>query len=385
MAQKRCYYGILQVSKTASEAEIKRAYRKLAMRYHPDRNPDDAEAEEKFKEINEAYEVLSDPQKRAAYDQFGHAGVNQDAGMGGGAQYGGGFGDIFEDLFGDIFGGRRSRGPQPGRDMQYDLEITLEQAVFGATVDIKIPRHKPCEVCHGTGAASPDAVQTCTTCGGAGQVQMQQGFFVVTQTCPHCHGQGKIITKPCRNCHGQGMVETFKTLSVKIPAGVDTGDRVRLKGEGEPGEPGAPAGDLYVRIFVKAHPLFKREGNNLLCELPISFPKAALGGSVKVPTLDGSTVNLTIPAGTQSGQRLRVEGKGVKSVRSSRVGDLVCTIHIETPVKLTKEQKALLEQFEATLEGKQNTHSPKAHSFWDKVKAFFSQNDHKDHSASPWE
>lgn len=385
MVQKRCYYEVLQVSKTASETEIKRAYRKLAMRYHPDRNPEDAQAEEKFKEITEAYEVLSDPQKRAAYDQFGHAGVNQDAGMGG-AQYGGGFSDIFEDLFGDIFGTRRSRGPQPGRDMQYDLEITLEQAVFGATVDIKIPRHEVCQACHGTGAASPDAVQTCSTCGGAGQVQVQQGFFVMTQTCPSCHGEGKKITRPCATCHGQGRVETFKTLSVKIPAGVDTGDRVRLRGEGEPGEPGAPAGDLYVRIFVKQHPLFKREGNNLLCELPVSFPKAALGGSVEVPVLDGTTVMLDIPPGTQSGQTLRVEGKGVKSVRSSRVGDLICTIHIETPVKLTKEQKALLEQFEATLEGKQNTHSPKAHSFWDKVKEFFShKTDDAKHSESPWE
>ena len=385
MVQKRCYYEVLQVSKTASETEIKRAYRKLAMRYHPDRNPEDAQAEEKFKEITEAYEVLSDPQKRAAYDQFGHAGVNQDAGMGG-AQYGGGFSDIFEDLFGDIFGTRRSRGPQPGRDMQYDLEITLEQAVFGATVDIKIPRHEVCQACHGTGAASPDAVQTCSTCGGAGQVQVQQGFFVMTQTCPSCHGEGKKITRPCATCHGQGRVETFKTLSVKIPAGVDTGDRVRLRGEGEPGEPGAPAGDLYVRIFVKQHPLLKREGNNLLCELPVSFPKAALGGSVEVPVLDGTTVMLDIPPGTQSGQTLRVEGKGVKSVRSSRVGDLICTIHIETPVKLTKEQKALLEQFEATLEGKQNTHSPKAHSFWDKVKEFFfHKTDDAKHSESPWE
>ena len=386
MTTKRCYYEVLQVSKTASEAEIKRAYRKLAMKYHPDRNPGDQAAEEKFKEITEAYEVLSDPQKRAAYDQFGHAGVNQNGGMGGGGFSGAGFGDIFDDLFGDIFGTRRSRGPRPGRDLQYDLEITLEEAVNGATVEIRIPRHEPCQQCGGTGAASKDAIKTCPTCGGAGQVQIQQGFFVVTQPCPNCHGAGQVISDPCRACQGEGVVETLRKLSVKIPPGVDNGDRVRLAGEGEPGEPGAPAGDLYVRIFVKPHPIFQREGNNLLCEIPISFPRAALGGEVEVPTLDGKTTLLKIPAGTQSGQTFCLAGKGVKSVRSSRVGDLICRVQIETPVKLTAEQRALLEKLEESLEGKRHTHSPQAHSFWDKVKSFFSGDDEdKKDKDSPWE
>ncbi|WP_294945980.1 molecular chaperone DnaJ [Sulfurivirga sp.] len=388
MATKRCYYEVLQISRNASEAEIKKAYRKLAMRYHPDRNPGDKEAEERFKEITEAYEVLSDPQKRAAYDQFGHAGVDPNAAGSGGGGFGGGFSDIFDDLFGDIFGGGRRSGPRPGRDLQYDLEITLEQAVFGSTVEIRIPRHEPCSECGGSGAARPDAVRTCATCGGSGKVQIQQGFFVVSQTCPSCHGAGRTITDPCRACHGQGVVEKLKTLSVKIPAGVDSGDRVRLAGEGEPGEPGAPAGDLYVRIFVKPHPIFRREGNNLLCELPISFPTAALGGKVEVPTLDGTTTLLTIPAGTQSGQTFKLAGKGVRSVRSSRVGDLLCTVRIETPVKLTAEQRELLEKFEATLEGRHQTHSPETHSFWDRVKQFFSSREDKGDKrdeTSPWE
>jgi molecular chaperone DnaJ len=382
---KRCYYEVLQVTKTASEAEIKKAYRKLAMKFHPDRNPDDPEAEEKFKEINEAYDVLSDPQKRAAYDQFGHAGVDGSAGGGGGG-FGGGFGD-FSDIFGDIFGGGFRRGPEPGNDLQYELSISLEEAVKGTKVDIRIPTKEICEACHGTGAEPGTEVETCPTCGGQGQVRVQQGFFAVAQTCPTCHGTGKKIKTPCKVCHGEGYVHDTKTLSVNIPAGVDTGDRIRLQGEGEAGEPGAPNGDLYVRIRVKRHPIFERDGNTLYCELPISFTKVALGGTIEVPTLDGKA-ELKIPAGTQSGQRFKLTGKGVKSVRSSRVGDLIVQVNVETPVKLTSEQKELLEKFEASLDGKDHKHSPQSHSFFDKVKSFFtgdeSKTDEKPNQDEPW-
>jgi len=386
MATKRCYYEVLQVSKTASETEIKKAYRKLAMKFHPDRNPDNPEAEEKFKEINEAYDVLSDPQKRSAYDQFGHAGIDGAAGGGGG--FGGGFGD-FSDIFGDIFGGGFRRGPQPGNDLQYELSITLEEAVKGTTVDIRIPTKEVCDACDGSGAEPGSPVETCPTCGGQGQVRIQQGFFAVAQTCPSCQGSGKLVKNKCKKCHGEGYVHDHKTLSVKIPAGVDTGDRIRLAGEGEAGEPGAPHGDLYVRIRVKEHALFQREGNTLFCELPISFTKVALGGTIEVPTLDGRAA-LKIPAGTQSGQRFKLAGKGVKSVRSNRVGDLIVQVNVETPVKLNSEQKALLEQLEASLEGKAHKHSPQSHSFFDKVKSFFTGEEEKDNkseksnSDDPW-
>ncbi|QCU89970.1 molecular chaperone DnaJ [Thiomicrorhabdus sediminis] len=385
---KACYYEILGVAKTASEGEIKKAYRKMAMKYHPDRNPDDAEAENKFKEASEAYEILSDSQKRSVYDQFGHAGLD---GQSGGGFGGGGFGDAFGDIFGDIFGGGFGgrRGPQPGADLQYDLEISLEDAVAGTTVDIRIPTKDVCDACDGTGAESGSDVETCPTCHGAGQVRMQQGFFAVNRTCPSCHGSGKLIKTPCKSCRGEGYTHSHKTLSVKIPAGVDTGDRIRLQGEGEAGEPGAPRGDLYVRIRVKQHSIFERDGNNLYCELPISFAKAALGGSVDVPTLGGKA-SLKIPAGTQSGQRFKMSGKGVKSVRSSMVGDMIVLVHIETPVKLTARQKELLEEFEQSLQGKHyKQHSPKSHSFFDSVKAFFTGDDDdtkkdKNNKDEPW-
>ena len=382
MATKRCYYEVLQVSKTASETEIKKAYRKLAMKFHPDRNPDNPEAEEKFKEINEAYDVLSDAQKRSAYDQFGHAGV--DASSGGAGGFGGGFGN-FSDIFSEFFGGGFQRGPQPGNDLQYELSITLEEAVNGTTVDIRIPVREICEACHGTGAESGSALETCATCGGQGQVQIQQGFFAIAQTCPTCQGSGKIIKQKCKKCYGEGYLNQHKTLSVKIPAGIDSGDRIRLAGEGEAGEPGAPRGDLYVRIRVKPHEIFQREGNTLFCELPISFTKVALGGTIEVPTL-GGRAELKIPAGTQSGQRFKLAGKGVKSVRSNRVGDLIVQVQVETPVKLTSEQKALLEQLEASLEGKPHKHSPQSHSFLDKVKAFFTgdEQEKKTNNEEPW-
>ncbi|WP_127470607.1 molecular chaperone DnaJ [Thiomicrorhabdus aquaedulcis] len=373
---KRDYYEILEVSKTVSEGELKKAYRKMAMKYHPDRNPDNKEAEDHFKEASEAYEVLSDSQKRATYDQFGHAGLD---GHHGGGGFSGGFGDAFSDVFGDIFGGGFSgrRGPQPGNDLQYELDISLEDAVAGTTVDIRIPTKDVCDSCDGSGAEPGSKVQTCPTCGGAGQVRMQQGFFAVNRPCPTCHGSGKLITTPCKKCRGEGYTHSHKTLSVKIPAGVDTGDRIRLQGEGEAGEPGAPRGDLYVRMRVKKHAIFERDGNTLYCDLPLSFATAALGGSIDVPTLGGKA-SLKIPAGTQSGQRFKLSAKGVKSVRSSAIGDMIVQVQIETPVKLTNEQKALLEAFDASLKGKHHKqHSPKEHTFFDSVKSFFTGDDDK--------
>ena len=369
---KRDYYEVLGVQKNSSEDDLKKAFRRLAMKYHPDRNPDDAEAEAKFKEAKEAYEVLCDQNKRAAYDQFGHAGVDQ-AGMGG-ARGGAGFGDIFEDIFGDIFGGGGRRGgggtrAYRGSDLQYNLELSLEEAVAGKEVDIRIPAMKTCETCSGTGAKKGTHPQTCSTCHGQGEVRIQQGFFSIQQTCPQCHGNGKVITDPCPECHGQGRIEEHKTLSVKIPAGVDTGDRIRLSGEGEAGLNGGPSGDLYVQVFVKEHELFTREGDNLFCNVPIRFTTAALGGEMDVPTLNGN-VNLKIPAETQTGKKFRLRNKGVKSVRSSSIGDLVCTVIVETPVNLTKRQRELLEELDTTMSEGGKRHSPKEHSWLDKAKGF---------------
>ncbi|WP_432719275.1 molecular chaperone DnaJ [Jeongeupia wiesaeckerbachi] len=374
---KKDFYDVLGVNRDAADDDIKKAYRKLAMKYHPDRNPDSKEAEEKFKEAKEAYEILSEPQKRAAYDQYGHAGVDPQAGMGGGFGGGaGGFADAFSDIFGDIFGGGGQRGGgrsnvYRGADLRYNMEISLEEAARGVEKQIKIPSHDECELCHGSGAKPGTDAKTCHTCGGAGQVRVSQGFFSIQQTCPTCHGSGRYIPDPCRNCHGTGRVQSNKTLAVKIPAGVDEGDRIRLSGEGEPGVNGGPPGDLYVVVHLKAHSVFEREGNDLHCEMPISITVAALGGEIEIPTLDNKA-RISIPAGTQTGQVFRLRGKGIKGVRSAITGDLMCHVVLETPVSLTSRQKELLKEFEEISQGEPGKHNPRAKSFMDKVKDFFS-------------
>ena len=374
---KRDYYEVLGVSKSADDQELKKAYRKLAMKYHPDRNPDDAEAEANFKEAKEAYEVLSDDQKRAAYDRFGHQGVDPSAGGFGGGGFGGGnFSDIFGEVFGDIFGGGGGGGRQTsnrGSDLRYTLEITLEQAVSGYTAEIRVPTLAECKTCDGSGAKKGTQPIGCTMCGGVGQVRMQQGFFAVQQTCPNCRGTGQVIKDPCNDCHGQGRVEKTKNLSVKIPAGVDTGDRVRLAGEGQQGVRGGPAGDLYVQIMVKDHHIFQRDGKDLLCEAPISFCDAALGGELEIPTLTGRA-KIKIPAETQSGKVFRLRGKGVAPLRGGQSGDLLCRVVIETPVNLNRKQRELLKAFQEGLESdKSGSHSPKASSWFDGVKKFFGE------------
>jgi len=369
---KRDYYEVLGVARDASDAELKKAYRRLAMKHHPDRNPDNNDSEEHFKEAKEAYEVLSDRQKRAAYDQFGHAGVDSSAGGAGGFGAGDVFGDIFGDVFGDIFGGgRRGRGgAYRGSDLRYSLELTLEQAVFGDNVSIDIPTLKSCDTCGGNGAAPGSAPVTCETCQGRGQVRMQQGFFSIQQTCPACRGGGKTVENPCTDCHGQGRQRTVKTLAVKVPAGVDSGDRIRLTGEGEAGQSGGPNGDLFVEIAVEPHPIFERAGRDLSCEIPVSFTTAALGGEVDVPTLNGE-VSVKIPAESQSGRIFRLRGKGVKPVRGGGTGDLFCRMVVETPVNLTNAQKEMLREFETSLRGSKVSHSPKEHGWLDGVKRFF--------------
>ncbi len=372
---KRDYYEVLGVNRDASDEEIKRAYRRLAMKYHPDRNPDNPKAEELFKEAKEAYEILSDAKKRQAYDQFGHAGVDPATGAGPGGMGGagmGGFADAFSDIFGDIFGSRGGgrSNVYRGADLRYNLEITLEEAARGTETRIRIPTMAECDSCHGTGAKRGTEPRVCPTCGGHGQVRMQQGFFSIQQTCPKCHGTGRYIADPCPTCHGSGRVKRHKTLSVKIPAGIDEGDRIRLSGEGEPGINGGPPGDLYVQIHLKPHAVFQRDHDDLHCEMPISFATAALGGEIEIPTLDG-VARLKIPAETQTGKVFRLRGKGIKGVRSISQGDLLCHVVVETPVNLTERQKELLREFEEISRNNAAHHNPKAQGWIDKVREFF--------------
>jgi molecular chaperone DnaJ len=374
MATKRDYYEVLGVNRDASEEDVKKAYRKLAMKFHPDRNPDSKESEEKFKEAKEAYEILSEPEKRRAYDTYGHAGVNpQMGGMGGAdAQGFGGFAEAFGDIFGDIFGGggRARSSVYRGADLRYNLEVNLEQAARGTETKIRIPAMEECETCHGSGARPGTQAKTCSTCGGAGAVRMSQGFFSIQQTCPTCHGAGKTVSDPCHACKGAGRMRKHKTLAVKIPAGIDEGDRIRLSGEGEAGVNGGPPGDLYVVIHLKEHGVFQRDGNDLHCAMPVSFTTAALGGEVEIPTLDGQA-KVKIPPETQTGQTLRLRGKGIKGVRSSYPGDLLCEIVVETPVRLTERQRELLRELEEINRKDGDRHNPRAKSFMDKVREFF--------------
>jgi len=369
---KRDYYEVLGLNRDAPEDEIKKAYRKLAMKWHPDRNPDNPKAEEHFKEAKEAYEILTDGSKRAAYDQFGHAGVDQ-AAAGAGAGFSGNFADAFGDIFSDIFGGGRTRSSvYRGADLRYNLEISLEDAARGAETRIRIPAMEECATCHGSGAKTGTSPSTCPTCHGHGQVRMQQGFFSIQQTCPRCHGSGKIVASPCAACSGAGRIKQHKTLSVKIPAGVDEGDRIRLSGEGEAGMNGGPPGDLYVVIHLKPHPVFNRDHNDLHCEMPISFTTAALGGDIEIPTLDGYA-KVKVPTGTQTGQMFRLRGKGIKGVRSSSHGDLICHVAVETPVNLTARQKELLTELDSINEKDGGRHNPRAKSWMEKVREFFAE------------
>ncbi len=377
---KRDYYEVLGVPKNASEEDIKKAYRKLAMKHHPDRNQGDAAkgAEEKFKEVKEAYEMLSDAQKRAAYDQYGHAGVDPNRGMGGGAEGYGGFAEAFGDIFGDMFGQQRGgraggggRQVYRGSDLSYAMEVTLEEAAKGKDAQIRIPSWENCDSCKGTGAKPGTQVKTCGTCNGAGAVQMRQGFFSVQQTCPTCRGSGKVIPEPCTSCHGQGKVKRQKTLEVKIPAGIDGGMRIRSAGNGEPGTNGGPAGDLYIEIRLKKHDIFERDGDDLHCSVPISMVTAALGGEIEVPTLAGKAA-IDIPEGTQSGKQFRLRGKGIKGVRSSYPGDLYCHISVETPVKLSEHQRRLLKELDESFKKGGSKHSPSGDSWTDRLKNLFS-------------
>jgi len=374
---KRDFYEVLGVPKNASDEEIKKSYRKLAMKHHPDRNNGDGAkaAEEKFKEAKEAYEMLSDPQKRAAYDQHGHAGVDPNMRGGPGAEGFDGFSGAFGDIFGDIFGGargqRNGRQVYRGADLSYAMEISLEEAAAGKESQIRIPSWDDCETCKGTGAKPGTSVKTCTTCHGQGQVQMRQGFFSVQQTCPHCHGSGKIIPEPCTACSGQGKIKKQKTLEIKIPAGIDDGQRIRSTGNGEPGQNGGPSGDLYIEVRLRKHDIFEREGDDLHCQVPVSMTTAALGGEIDVPTLQGKAT-IDLPEGTQSGKTFRLRGKGIKGVRSSYPGDLYCHVAVETPVKLTEHQRKLLKELDESFKKGGHKHSPNDKGWFEKAKSFFS-------------
>lgn len=369
---KRDYYETLGVKRDASEADLKKAYRRLAMKYHPDRNPDDETAEKNFKEAKEAYEVLADSEKRSVYDQFGHAGVDPSSRMGGGGSGAAGFGDVFGDIFGDIFGGGGGgrSGPARGSDLQYQLDLSLEDAVRGTETRIRVPARVPCGVCSGSGAKPGTSPTACGTCGGRGQVRMQQGFFSIQQTCPQCRGSGTVIGTPCTDCGGQGRVQKTKTLQVKVPAGVDEGDQIRLAGEGEAAAGGGATGDLYVQIGLKPHSIFSRDGDNLYCEVPVSFSAATLGGSLGIPTL-GGRANLKIPPESQSEQVFRLRGKGVRNVRNGAVGDLFCKMKVETPVNLTRKQKELLSEFDRLTGEGGDRHRPREGSWTGKLKSFF--------------
>jgi molecular chaperone DnaJ len=370
---RRDYYEVLGVTRGAGEAELKSAFRKLAMKYHPDRNPDDKDAEIRFKEINEAYQVLSDPQKRAAYDRFGHAAVDGSAGgPGGGPGFGADFSDfmsdIFENFFGDGRGRRQSGGRERGADLRVNLEISLDEAFHGKTASIDVPTSVVCEACSGTGAKPGSRPKPCGTCGGAGRVRAQQGFFAIERTCPACHGRGEVIDDPCGQCGGMGRQARTKTLSVNVPAGVEDGTRIRLAGEGEAGFAGGPAGDLYIFLSIRAHPFYQRDGADLFCRVPISMVTAALGGDFTVPTLDGGEAKVRVPEGTQSGKQFRLKGKGMPVLRSRDVGDLYIQAVIETPQNLTRRQRELLIEFEK--ESSKET-QPEAHGFFARVKDFF--------------
>ena len=367
---KRCYYEVLSVERSANDEQLKKSFRRLAMKFHPDRNPD-AEAQEKFKEAKEAYEILSDGQKRAAYDQHGHAAFEHGMGGGRGAGFNGDVGDIFGDIFSDIFGGRGGgTRARRGSDLRYLIELDLEEAVFGVDKQIEVPTLVECGTCKGNGSAD-GKTSTCSTCKGHGRVRMQNGIFSIQQACPHCAGSGKVITNPCKECQGEGRVHDERTLAVKIPAGVDNGDRIRLTGQGEAGPSGTVPGDLYVEVRVREHAIFQRDGDDLHCEIPLRFGQAALGAEIKVPTLEGEA-EIKVPPETQTGKVFRLRGKGVKSVRSGRAGDLICRAVVETPVRLTGEQRELLQQFEATFNGPDAaTHSPRDSNWLDGVKRFW--------------
>ncbi|MDO8607812.1 MAG: molecular chaperone DnaJ [Phaeospirillum sp.] len=366
---KQEFYELLGVERGATPDEIKKAYRKMAMQYHPDRNPGDAAAEQKFKDITEAYDVLKDEQKRAAYDRFGHAAFEQGGGGGGGGGFGGGgFADIFDEMFGEFMGGRRGQATGRGADLRYNMEISLEDAFAGKATAVKVPSSAQCDSCKGTGGKDGAQPVSCGTCHGAGKVRSQQGFFTIERTCPSCQGMGRVIKDPCRGCGGTGRIRKEKTLAVTIPAGVEEGTRIRLAGEGEAGMRGAPPGDLYIFLSIKAHRIFQRDGANIFCQVPIPMTTATLGGSIEVPTIDGGKAKVTIPQGTQSGHQFRLRSKGMSVLRSPARGDMFIQAMVETPVNLTKRQVELLKEFDVAGEGEKAKNSPESQGFFAKVK-----------------